>query len=57
VAGGGAYVTGDASDVWINSSSPEPVGSSAMPKKGWTAYVHNNGVPKQTLYVYAICKK
>lgn len=57
VTGGGAYVTGDASDVWINSSSPEPVGSSAKPKKGWIAYVHNNGLPKQTLYVYAICKK
>jgi hypothetical protein len=57
VAGGGAYVTGDASDVWINSSSPEPVGSSAMPKKGWIVYVHNNGLPKQTLYVYAICKQ
>jgi hypothetical protein len=57
VTGGGAYVTGDASDVWINSSSPEPVGSSAAPKKGWMVYVHNNGLPEQTLYVYAICKK
>jgi hypothetical protein len=59
VVGGGAFVSGDSDsfDAWINSSSPEPAGSQATPKKGWIAYAFNNGTTEQTLHVYAICTK
>ena len=57
VTGGGAFLSGPASDGWLNSSSPEPAGGQADPKKGWIAYARNIGDTDHTLDVYAICSQ
>ncbi len=58
VAGGGAFASGpNNGDIVLSSSSPEPAGGTADPKKGWIGYATNHSGSSQTLSIYAICMK
>jgi hypothetical protein len=56
VTGGGTFASGpNDGSVVLSSSSPEPAGGAADPKKGWIGYANNQSGAGQTLDVYAIC--